>query len=187
MSNPTQNSSIEYPAWFDGKRINEGIFCTEFLRDYPMLSVNGTFFTVNGRVRDENRLKKVIYDRIKQYITSGVAKKVTNLLDVMRMECCTAKLSLYQDRIHVANVTYFLDGTFTTDKDFCRNRLPVAYNPDAPQPEKWLLFCLSFWCRRISQPCRNSWAIASCPPPRGRRCFCSPAGAARAKAASVWC
>ena len=58
MSNPTQNSSIEYPAWFDGKRINEGIFCTEFLRDYPMLSVNGTFFTVNGRVRDENRLKR---------------------------------------------------------------------------------------------------------------------------------
>lgn len=140
MSNPTQNSSIEYPAWFDGKRINEGIFCTEFLRDYPMLSVNGTFFTVNGRVRDENRLKKVIYDRIKQYITSGVAKKVTNLLDVMRMECCTTKLPLYQDRIHVANGTYYLDGTFTTDKDFCRNRLPVAYNPDAPQPEKWLLF-----------------------------------------------
>ena len=140
MSNPTQDSSIEYPAWFDGKRINEGIFCTEFLRDYPMLSVNGTFFTVNGRVRDENRLKKVIYDRIKQYITSGVAKKVTNLLDVMRMECCTAKLPLYQDRIHVANGTYYLDGTFTTDKDFCRNRLPVAYNPDAPQPEKWLLF-----------------------------------------------
>ena len=108
MSNPTQNSSIEYPAWFDGKRINEGIFCTEFLRDYPMLSVNGTFFTVNGRVRDENRLKKVIYDRIKQYITSGVAKKVTNLLDVMRMECCTEDLPSQTDRIHVENGTLYL-------------------------------------------------------------------------------
>lgn len=94
-----QTSPFECPAWFDGKKINETVFCEEFLRDYPMVTVNDAFFTVNGRVHDENRLKKVIYDRIKYYVTSGVAKKVTNLLDVMRMECCTAKLSLYQDRI----------------------------------------------------------------------------------------
>ena len=126
-----QTSPFECPAWFDGKKINETVFCEEFLRDYPMVTVNDAFFTVNGRVHDENRLKKVIYDRIKYYVTSGVAKKVTNLLDVMRMECCTAKLSLYQDRIHVANGTYYLNGTFSPEKDFCRNRLPVAYNPAA--------------------------------------------------------
>lgn len=135
-----QTSPFECPAWFDGKKINETVFCEEFLRDYPMVTVNDAFFTVNGRVHDENRLKKVIYDRIKYYVTSGVAKKVTNLLDVMRMECCTAKLSLYQDRIHVANGTYYLNGTFIPEKDFCRNRLPVAYNPDAPQPVTWLHF-----------------------------------------------
>lgn len=135
-----QTSPFECPAWFDGKKINETVFCEEFLRDYPMVTVNDAFFTVNGRVHDENRLKKVIYDRIKYYVTSGVAKKVTNLLDVMRMECCTAKLSLYQDRIHVANGTYYLNGTFSPEKDFCRNRLPVAYNPDAPQPVTWLHF-----------------------------------------------
>ena len=128
-----QTSPFECPAWFDGKKINETVFCEEFLRDYPMVTVNDAFFTVNGRVHDENRLKKVIYVRIKYYVTSGVAKKVTNLLDVMRMECCTAKLSLYQDRIHVANGTYYLNGTFSPQKDFCRNRLPVSYNPEAPQ------------------------------------------------------
>ena len=135
-----QTTHSENPAWFDGKKINEALFCEEFLRDYPMVTVNGAFFTVNGRVHDENRLKKVIYDRIKCYVTSGIAKKVANLLDVMRMECCTAKLSLYQDRIHVANGTYYLNGTFSPEKDFCRNRLPVAYNPDAPQPVTWLHF-----------------------------------------------
>lgn len=135
-----QTLPFECPAWFDGKKINETVFCEEFLRDYPMVTVNDAFFTVNGRVHDENRLKKVIYDRIKYYVTSGVAKKVTNLLDVMRMECCTAKLSLYQDRIHVANGTYYLNSTFSPEKDFCRNRLPVAYNPDAPQPVTWLHF-----------------------------------------------
>ena len=136
----TQTAHSENPAWFDGKKINEALFCEEFLREYPMVTVNGAFFTVNGRVHDENRLKKVIYDRIKCYVTSGIAKKVANLLDVMRMECCTEKLPLYQDRIHVANGTYYLNGTFSPEKNFCRNRLPVSYNPEAPQPVTWLHF-----------------------------------------------
>ena len=135
-----QNPSADIAVWFDGKAINEVIFCEEFLRDYPMITVNGTFFTVNGIVNDENRLKKEIYDRIKPYVTSNIAKRVTNLLDVMRMECCAAYLLLYQDRIHVANGTYHLDGTFSTEKDYCRNRLPVAYHPEAPQPVTWLHF-----------------------------------------------
>ena len=105
-----------------------------------MISVGGTFFTVNGLVNDEIRLQKEIYTRIKPYVTSNLSKKVANLLDVMRIECCTDDLLLYQDRIHVANGTYHLDGTFTTEKDYCRNRLPVAYNPDAPQPVTWLHF-----------------------------------------------
>ena len=135
-----QNPSADIAVWFDGKAINEVIFCEEFLRDYPMITVNGTFFTVNGIVNDENRMKKEIYDRIKPYVTSNIAKRVTNLLDVMRMECCAADLLLYQDRIHVANGTYHLDGTFSTEKDYCRNRLPVAYHPEAPQPVTWLHF-----------------------------------------------
>lgn len=135
-----QITQFENPVWFDGKKINEALFCEEFLRDYPMVTVNGAFFTVNGRVHDENRLKKIVYDRIKYFVTSGIAKKVTNLLDVMRMECCAAKLPLYQDRIYVANGTYFLDGTFSDNKDICRNRLPIAYMPDAPQPVTWLHF-----------------------------------------------
>ena len=70
------------------------LFCfPAFVRDFSVYR-HDAFFTVNGRVHDENRLKKVIYERIKYYVTSGIAKKVTNLLDVMRMECCTAKLSL---------------------------------------------------------------------------------------------
>ena len=27
-------SPFECPAWFDGKKINETVFCEEFLRDY---------------------------------------------------------------------------------------------------------------------------------------------------------
>ena len=131
---------MDFPAWFDGKTINETLFCEEFLAQHPMVSVSDTFFTKNGRITDENALKKEIYDRIKPYVTGGIARKITGILDVLRVECYCPGLPLYQDRIHVANGTLLLDGRFSEQKDFCRNRLPVAYTPNAPQPVKWLHF-----------------------------------------------
>ena len=45
------------------------------------------------------------------------------------------------DRIHLANGTLFLDGTFTEGKqEIVRCRLPVAYNLNAPAPTSWLAF-----------------------------------------------
>lgn len=139
-STPISPSDLTYPDWFDGKHLNEVLFCTEFLSDHPMKSVNGAFFTTEGRVTDENKLRKEIYDRIKPYFTSGVTKRVNPLLETMRMECYSPDLPLHHDRIHVKNGTLFLDGRFTKEKDYCRNRLPVKYNPTAPKPEKWLKF-----------------------------------------------
>ena len=128
------------PKWVDGKKINEVLFCREFLEEHPMVSVGGAFFTVEGLVSDENLLKKQIYDKIKHHITTGLWKKVSNLVEVLRMECCVDTLPLYEDRIHMANGTLFLNGGFSAEKDFCRNRLPVAYNPNAAEPMRWLAF-----------------------------------------------
>lgn len=47
-----------YPDWFDGKHLNEVLFCAEFLRDHPMKSINGAFFTIEGRITDENQLER---------------------------------------------------------------------------------------------------------------------------------
>ena len=63
------------PEWVDGKKINEVLFCREFLEEHPMVSVGGAFFTVEGLVSDENLLKKQIYDKIKYHITTGLWKK----------------------------------------------------------------------------------------------------------------
>ena len=128
------------PAWVDGKKIHEVLFCKDFLNEYPMISLNGTFCTVDGWVSDENLLKKQIYGFLKPYVSTGLPKKVSNLLEVLRMECCKEGLPLQTDRIHVANGTLFLDDTFTPEKEFCRNRLPVSYNPDAPEPVAWKAF-----------------------------------------------
>lgn len=111
-----------------------------FLEQYPMICINDTFFTVNGRVTDENRLRKQILDWIKPYVTVGIPKKINNLLDTMRVISYSEPLPAYTDRIHLANGTYFLSGEFDPVKDFCINRLPVAYNPGAATPTKWLAF-----------------------------------------------
>lgn len=139
-SKETSTLPSELPIWLDGKKINEVLFCECFLQTHPMKSVNGTYFTVEGRVNDENRLKKEIYDLLKPHFSTGLTKRVTSLIDTMRFECYAPDLPIHTDRIHVANGTLFLNEIFTTDKEYCRNRLPVAYNPEAPTPIVWLRF-----------------------------------------------
>ena len=126
--------------WFDGKGVDEVSFCKSFLADHPMVCMRGTFFTIDKRVSDERELKKEIYEMLKPVIKAGVAKKVDNLLEVLRSEAYVDDLPIETDRIHVANGTLSLDGTFALSKVFCRNRLPVVYDPNARPPNRWLSF-----------------------------------------------
>ncbi len=126
--------------WFDGKKINEALFCAAFLRDHPMICVHDSFFDTEGRVNDESQLKKDILNRIAPCVTSGLARRVNNLLDLLRVTCSADPLPAETDRIHLANGTLYLNGAFDASKDFCLNRLPVRYNPEAPAPIKWISF-----------------------------------------------
>ena len=130
----------ETPVWLDLNRIDEILFCQEFLEEHPMICVNDAFFTVDGRIHDEAIIRRQIFEKLKPHVSHGIPKKVSNLLEVLKMECYSAPLPIHHDRIHVANGTYFLDGRFLYQRTFCRNRLPVAYQPDAPQPVTWLHF-----------------------------------------------
>lgn len=130
----------DMPEWFDGKKINEVQFCREFLEEHPMKCIQGRFFTVDGLVDDEESLRMEIYDRIKDYICCGIAKKASQLLDALKLACYSPPLPVQLDRIHVANGTYYLDGRFTEEKEYCMNRLKVRYDPHAAVPEKWSSF-----------------------------------------------
>ena len=55
-------NQILKPRWFEDEKINEVLFCTDFLAEHPMLSISGQFYTPEGRISDENQLKKMIYD-----------------------------------------------------------------------------------------------------------------------------
>ena len=130
----------EPPRWMQDKHFNEVLFCEDFLAEYPMVCVGGSFFTVEGRVAEEEGIRKQIYEMLLPHFTSGTARRATSLLETLKLEAYTPELPIQEDRIHVANGTLFLNGEFRTEKEFCRNRLPIRYDPNAPQPVIWLRF-----------------------------------------------
>mgnify|MGYP000972321799 CR=1 FL=1 len=130
-----------WPDWFDGEKIDEVTFCHELIRNHPMKCIENRFFTPDGPVEDEAELKQLILKEIQAFIIHGLSKKVANLLESLRIIAYSAPLDIEVDCIHLKNGIYHLaDGTFQESRLFCRNRLPVSYNPKAAKPERWLAF-----------------------------------------------
>ena len=121
MSKKKDDCMEEQPGWYNGQFLDKVGFCCDFICRHPMVCVSGKFFSREGRIHDENGIKKQIYE-------------------MLRMEAYKDNLPVHEDRLHVANGTLFVKGEFTEHKEFCRNRLPVKYNPDTPQPVTWLHF-----------------------------------------------
>ena len=129
------------PVWIDEKgKIIEPEYCRDFLSRHPMRCINDRFYTVDGPLPDESKLKRTIYEEISPWLHAKVAQTVEQIIKALKLAAYTDPLPLQCDRIHVANGTCFLDGTFTEEKEYCGNRLPVSYRADAPAPEHWLHF-----------------------------------------------
>ena len=129
------------PAWTDGKTINEALFAEAFLMDHKLAYCGGSFFTPEGRLEDLDSLRSSIFEELRPYASTGISKKVSNIIDVIRMSAYREDLPLPTDRIHLANGTLFLNGEFKEGKDeIVRSRLPVRYDPDAPEPALFYRF-----------------------------------------------
>ena len=130
-----------WPDWYDGKHINEVLFCQQFLDKHPMKCVRGRLFTVDGLIEDEGQIGNLILEEISGVLTANLSKTVANLLASIKLQAYSPPLPIETDRIHVANGTLLLNGTFTEGRPaIVRSRLPVGYNPDAPAPVIWLNF-----------------------------------------------
>ena len=139
----TKRKSVDMnaPVWFDGTNINEALFCDEFLSSRKIIFANGAFFTPDGRVTDDLPLRGEIYEELKCCAVNNIPRKITNILEVMKLAAHVEDFAPEADRIHLANGTLKLDGSFTEGRpDIVRSRLPVAYRPDAPAPALWLSF-----------------------------------------------
>ena len=75
-----------WPEWYDGKHINEVLFCQQFLDKYPMKCVRGRLFTVDGLIEDEGQIGNLILEEISGCLTSGLSKVVANLLASIKLQ-----------------------------------------------------------------------------------------------------
>lgn len=139
LARSQSSSSDDMPLWFDGKSINEVEFCKWFREKYPLKYVDGRFYSIDGFISFED-LEALILEEIEPHVTKSIATRVAGIRDALKYYVKAEKLPLHEDRIHFANGTYFLDGGFIPEKEFCANRLPINYNADAKKPEKWLEF-----------------------------------------------
>ena len=129
------------PAWFKKGFFNESLFCDDFLSSHQLLYSNGAFFTPDGRMVDPMPLRCEIFEMMREYVGANLAKKVTNVVDVLKLAAQVEDFPPVTDRIALANGTLYLDGTFQEGKpEIVRNRLPVKYDPKAAQPTHWLRF-----------------------------------------------
>ena len=127
------------PVWFNGKSINEALFCDEFLQTHKIIFTNGAFFTPEGRVTDELPLRGEIFEELKCCAVSNIPRKISNIVELMKLAALVEDFPPEPDRIHLSNGTLFLDGTFVEGKsEIVRNCFPVVYNPNAPKPVLWL-------------------------------------------------
>ncbi len=56
------------PDWINDKgKIIEPEYCQGFLSRHPMRCIHGHFYTVDGLLTDESRLKQDIYNEISPY------------------------------------------------------------------------------------------------------------------------
>ena len=134
----------QFPPWYDGQSINEAAFCREFLASHKLLYTENSFFTPEGRMTDVAPLKTEIYQIIEPYASTSVPKKISNIIELLKITAHIDDFPPQTDRIHVANGTLFLDGSyFASNDEIVRSRFPVAYNTSAPSPEVWLRFLSS--------------------------------------------
>lgn len=129
------------PVWLmEACKIDEMTFSCTFLEAFPMKCVQGKLYTVEGLIPDEAALKREIFMEICDWVKTGTARKVEDLLKAVKMMALAEEIPLHQDRVHMANGTWYLDGHFTEEKEYCRNRLDVKFNPSADESAVWLEF-----------------------------------------------
>ncbi len=129
------------PEWVLGNgRIDEGDFCMDFLARHRLCFTDGSFFSVEGKLTDKMELRREIYEEVSPYLRCNVARKVDSILENMKIAAYKKRLPYQEMVIHVANGAYHLMEGFLPQKTFCRYRLPVSFNEDAPEPKLWLSF-----------------------------------------------
>lgn len=141
----TVEVQMEPPSWLMGNgKVDEIDFCQQLMHRHNLAYLDGAFFTTEGRITDDNQVKRWILDQLGVHVRSGIGGKTESIYSSLKLLCARSTLggTLVDSmmELHVANGTFRLDEGFSEMKYVTRYRLPVRYIPTAPEPKRWLSF-----------------------------------------------
>ena len=159
MKNKTQLDGM--PVWFDGKSINEALFCEEFLQTHKIIFTNGAFFTPEGRVTDELPLRGEIFEELKCCAVSNIPRKISNIVELMKLAALVEDFPRSRTGFTFPTGHFFWMGPLRRESR--KSSATVSPWPTTPTLRNLSSGC-NFWMacstRRTSQPCRNISATA---------------------------
>ena len=157
------------PDWFDGSSVDEIAFSEYVLHRHPMRRIHDRLYDIDGMLSDA-AVQSEILEHVRPYIKNNVAKNVEKYLGALKLTAYCPELPIQEDRIHFKNGTYFVEERrFTEEKEFCLNRLPVRYDPEAPVPERWLKFLGELLYTEDIPTLQEFMGYALLPPTKARR------------------
>ena len=142
------NKESEYPLWTYGdgtnRKLNEKLYILSFIERYQVRCINNKLYSPDGAIED-GKARQIISHEIMDYVKSNHGDKVEKLLRSIKTHCYMDPPKPDLEKLHFQNGTLSKDenGLFTVfseEKEFCINRFPINYNPNAPKPERFLRY-----------------------------------------------
>ena len=153
------------PAWVyrngEQQKINEEIYITDFVKTHGFKCIKNQLFSVDGAVTD-GKTKQLIIKDILPYVKTNHGDKAKKLLSGIKTLCYSEPPEPQLDKLHFKNGTLSKDsnGLFTvwsSEKEFCINRINTDYNPNAAKPERFLQYLANLYhsddCVTLQQFC----------------------------------
>lgn len=119
------------------KSIDDGIFCAILKEELGYVCINDRFYNDEGVV-ETSYVKQYIQNLIQPFVTTGLANKVSALVDALKSACYVPTPQPQKDTFYTPSECLRVNGggIFHAEYGFTLNKLMVDYNPDAECP-RW--------------------------------------------------
>ena len=154
-------AGLDFPAWFDGKDINEAAFCREFLSKNKLIYADNAFFTPDGRLTDPLLLKEKIYAELECCAAKNIPRTISNIVEIMKLAAHAESFPPRTGR-SASTAAFLRDGLRS-----CAAGFPLLTIHRRRSRLSGCAFSPTYFTRRTFPPFRNISAIASFPAPRG--------------------
>ena len=133
--------------WIDDKgrqKLDEAAFIKSFSSEHQLKYFSGCFYGVDGLITNL-AISQMVQGILSEYFTEKLAQTTRRIIEGLQNCCYCKEVEPPTDRIHIKNgfLKTDKDGLFTEfipHKEFCLNRLNIAFSEKKQPPKRFLSF-----------------------------------------------